>query len=187
MVLALLALVVVGCGSVPSAKPHSGSAGATPVQASRPREVRVDQLDPCTLANRDALAQLGVGDQQRRIDANAANPGQVACAWSNPLGDPQTIALTIATVSNRPISYYLRSVGARPTRIAGFAAADTVGTFNDPEHECIVAIDVAEGQSLLVMVSNDLGDLPGVSHAMLCEKAHVAAEDVMRRLLARTG
>lgn len=46
----------------------------------------------------------------------------------------------------------------------------------------MLVIDVAEGQSLLVTVRNYTGWVPGINHDMMCAKAHMAAEDVLRRL-----
>lgn len=116
-----------------------------------------------------------------------ANPQAATCAWSNALGSPANVILGFTLVPNQPATDYRKSVDARLIEIAGFGAVETVGTYSEPEKECLIAVDVAEGQSLLTTVRSEFGDLPGVSHGMLCEKAHVAAEDVMRRLLARTG
>lgn len=178
--------VASGCGTEPAVPPPAEAAPTTAAQP-RLREVRLDGIDPCTLGNKDLAARVGAGQRQRPVDVSFANPRATACEWASFPVRPSDIALSLTLVPDRSALEYAKAEGARVTNVVGFAAVDTAPSVEEADRECIVAIDVAEGQSLLVTVSNDLGDLPGVSHAMLCEKAHVAAEDVMRRLLARTG
>lgn len=68
--------------------------------------------------------------------------------------------------------------------MADFPAVQVAGSYFKPEHSCDVLIDVAPNQALLVSYYNTLGDEPGATHAVMCERAHRAAEGVMRQLLA---
>lgn len=189
LLVALAAAVLPACGTEAPKPPPipNDSAPATAALPPRPKQVLLDRLDPCTLGSRELLMRLGVGSEQRRVDVSIAGPKATACAWSNDLGSARNVTLGISVAPDRAARDYLTATGAELSSVAGFGAVDTASSADDAQWECIVVVDAAENQSLLVTVHNDSEDLPGVSHAMLCEKAHVAAEDVMRRLLARTG
>lgn len=188
--LVLIVLGVVGlsgCGINHQPPPAGPSvvAPSAPLLPPRPRDVRVDGIDPCTLAYPDMLAQLGVGSDVSRPKFGVAT-ASTACAWSNFPASPR-LTLDVSAIVDRPVTNYLRNPGTRITSVAGFPAVDSNYAAHEPDEGCIVRVDVAAGQGIWVTYTSDFGNLPGATHELMCQKAHTAAEAVMRTLLGRTG
>jgi|SRR5882757_7836186 len=79
--------------------------------------------------------------------------------------------------------YALGSVTAtRVVNIASFPAVQTATAYGNPAHECLVFVDVAQGQSLQVEYLNQRGDHPGISHEIACQLATTAATEMITTL-----
>lgn len=146
----------------------------------------MDGIDPCTLGNANLLAEVGVGTEQRRRKPSMVQTTASSCEWSDPSARP-ILTLEVWTVPDKPVTDYLAEEGATVTSVAGFPALDTKSLGFDPDEACLVRVDIAPGQGIWVDFTSEYGKLPGASHELMCRKAHVAAEGVMRALLARTG
>jgi len=76
--------------------------------------------------------------------------------------------------------------GAQVTSVAGFGAVEIPDERFGAQFTCDVRVDVAPDQGLWVAYAVELGDEPGATHELMCQRAHAAAETIMRDLLART-
>ncbi|GAA5144893.1 hypothetical protein GCM10023321_01960 [Pseudonocardia eucalypti] len=146
----------------------------------------MDGIDPCTLVTSGLLAELGVGTEQRRRKPNTVQTSASSCEWSDTSARP-ILTLEVWVVPDRPVTDYIAEEGAEVTTVAGFPALDSESGGFDPDEACMVRVDVAAGQGIWAGLTSEYGKLPGASHELMCRKAHVAAEGVMRALLARTG
>jgi len=64
-------------------------------------------------------------------------------------------------------------------RIDTFPAVQTATDFGDPQHECLLFVDLAQGQSLQVQYLNQSGVYPGINHAVDCQLAATAATEMV--------
>lgn len=152
----------------------------------RPAEVRIDRFSPCLVASDwELLRDVNVGHRVQRVDRAVTHSRAVACIWWDSPGPPDLLTMAITVAPDRSASDFL-GADSQVTTVAGFGAVDTVGLHADPRKECVLALDVAEGQSVLVTVRNDTGWVPGINHEMMCAKARLAAERVLRRHLLGT-
>lgn len=181
VIVALLAIGLTGCATPAPPPPRAPSSTAP----SRPHEVHVDGIDPCSLAGPDVTAELGVTSYTTRPKLQIETQSSI-CQWSNRPATPR-LELEVWVVTDKSITDYSSEPGAQPSSVAGFPAIDSEFGVHEPDEACMVRIDVASGQGIWVSFTSDFGKLPGASHELMCRKAHVAAEGVMRALLARTG
>ncbi|HEV8561308.1 MAG TPA: DUF3558 domain-containing protein [Actinophytocola sp.] len=145
----------------PSSAPTTGqsSGSAAPTIPPRPRELKLDDVDPCALFTKPQLAQLKV-DRTRQRTSNAEQyRGMRECVLmvekQSPVYDYGALAVT-----NEGIAPWLsgnRNVEAKLTSVAGFAAATYWfrGAQGTNAADCAVSVDVAEGQQLVIDTNND--------------------------------
>lgn len=175
-------LLLGGCTSTPAPV-----VPAQPTLPARPREVPVLGVDPCTLMPASVLADLRMDAPARVVPLPPqAPPTARSCSWERSLAQRPTAALSIGVVPQNTADY-LAQPGAEQTEVAGFAAVQEPSYEMGEDHSCVIRVDVAPGQALMVSFYNDLGDEPGATHQLMCERAHRAAEGIMRHLLATTG
>jgi hypothetical protein len=175
----LLTGLVAGCTSVSSGDPRpAGSATAssddttTSAPPARPREIRLDDVDPCTL-----LPQSDYADFE--LDNKPGKPGKDKqgadnCLWK---GDTGYMGATLVTYEG---------VEAYEGRYGQFELADPIDDFpaytivlpND-DNACFVVVDVADGQYAKIQVGLDFAptDRP------TCEYAHDFATSIMSTLV----
>jgi Protein of unknown function (DUF3558) len=149
--------------------PTSGSAVAIP---ARPRELKLDGIDPCTLFTDAQLAQLSLERKRPRI----TDKGMKDCAM-DALKAPFDHYSAVAT-TNEGIGAWLtgkRNVDAKLSSVAGFAAATYWfrGAHDHNTPDCTISVDVAEGQSLTVSADND--GKQTYTLEQLCQRAEQAA------------
>ena len=182
--LGLLA-VLTGCGAQdqPVRSTPSSAASGDPLPP-RPREIRMDGLDPCSLATPEALRQAGVGGSPRAVQA--PTPGTRICSWARYADQRPSGQLGVFVVTDQDTRNVLSTPGAEVTSVDGFGAVDVSDDAYGRQFNCGVRVDVAPNQGLWVTYLNTLGDEPGATHELMCQRAHTAAETIMRDLLART-
>jgi Protein of unknown function (DUF3558) len=184
-------MLVGGCTAVPGqpapANPTGGaSAGANGIQLPpRPREVRLDGVDPCELLTEEQRAELGLdGRQSFSVAPSQLYNGEVpACVISG--SEPREVVAGVSAVTSVGIERYTTSRGLaaelRPVQVRGFPALVVVPTrLND---SCTVVVDVAPGQ-LIDAQFGDGGGRPPVPQPQLCQGAEALASAVMATLLA---
>jgi hypothetical protein len=141
-------------------------------------------LDPCVLMPRSVLTELRLEPSGRPVKPpSEAPPGTRLCGWGRSILDRPSASVGIGVLPQNAADYLTLS-GASQTSTAGFAAVQVPNDFAAAKQSCSVRVDVAPGQALLVAYYNTLGDEPGATHELMCERARRAADGVMRQLLA---
>lgn len=175
---------VTGCSTsgAPNAPGPSLGASSDPLPA-RPRVIRMDGLDPCGLLTQEVLQQTGVKDAH---EVAAPLPGVRICSAGRDVLQHPSASVGVYTATNQDVRNVLSVGGSEVTTVAGFGAVEIPdGRFGN-QFTCDVRVDVAPNQGLWVSYDNPLGDEPGATHELMCQRAHTAAETIMRDLLART-
>jgi hypothetical protein len=186
--IAVALVMVAGCGSTaqPAASPTSAAAPARSLPP-RPRDVRLNGVDPCTLITPALRGELyDLNDHFSHAKAIDPLPSS-DCTITN-VPEDQTFALTLRLVTVQGVDAYLTAPKIQVTSVDGFGALDQPG-LNDPSgnKSCLVIVDVAQGQSLWVGFDSEEDTPPPGGYQAMCGKAHTAADSVMQQLLARTS
>jgi Protein of unknown function (DUF3558) len=175
--LALLAVLLAGCTPVPA-----GPAGlALP---PRPREVRVDGVDPCSLLTVAQRKDLGLdGRPVLAANKSALYNGAVVPLCSIVGNEPRAIIIGVSVVTSAGLDLWTAgklAADVRPVQVERFPAVIAVPTrFND---FCNVIVDVAPGQ-LVDIQAGDGGRKPPIPQVELCGAAQQAAGEAIGTLL----
>ena len=179
------ALMILTACAAPAPAPPESPAGGGVVLPDRPRDVPLDGVDPCALLTAAQRAELGLDGTPRPY---LGSP--------NELMGP-TDACSVSGFGSRAISFAIRLSVSRgiegftdarvdppvvPIEVAGFPAVLSP----PPDYmadNCVVAVDVAPGQTLAVLL-RDGGRLPPIPVAELCADVPRYAAEVMATLLA---
>jgi hypothetical protein len=179
--IALAAVALAGCGAPTTQPAPSPSVPASPTESTaplppRPSELRLDGVDPCALLTRAQRTKIAVRAGVSGGDTDEL--GSPGCVWLNAAEHPDNSWVAKA-VTKHGAEYALGSVTeAKVVSVAGFSAVETTSNFADPQHECLLYVDVAAGQSLQVEYLNQRGDHPGIA----CQLATSAASDMISTL-----
>lgn len=168
-----VALSLVAC-SAPVAGP--------PARAPRPREVRLDGVDPCSLLTPAQRLELGL-DQPPQSLPGGANGDRSLCSWRGE--EPRAVdtsAMTLTTAGIEQFDSSSRQTVIRRVVVRDFPARQIV-LQGHPEF-CIVAIDVAQGKALEIQFADD-GRPPPIPQSRLCSDALHVAELALGNLLAQ--
>ena len=180
VLLLVTAVLAAGCTTAVPGTPSA--AGPAPLPP-RPREVRLDGVDPCSLLSREQRVLLGLESEPR-----ASNPHVELFRGDVPTCTmigfrPDAIGLAIGAVTSIGIErWHEKDLAAEisPLTVAGFPALVARPLrFTD---YCSVEVDTAPGQMLDVQFS-DGGRQPPIPQADLCTRAGRAAEELMKSLL----
>lgn len=115
-------------------------------EARRPRELKVDGVDPCKLLTAEQMARLGV-TRSSRNDSDIVKTGDVpTCEFR---GDLST-NYGVAVIAGKGVDYWTGkgNTDVSEVRVAGFAAKQI--SLSGVEADCAIAVDVADGQQLYV-------------------------------------
>lgn len=178
-----LIAIAVCAGCSEQANPPPSPAPLTgPALAPRPREIRVDDVNPCEILSAPQLTTLGVS--RPRFTPATATRGNT-CQWSHSPDEPlDAYAVEIDTKSGIESSFD-NPRGVRATLIAGFPTIETQGFHSPSNTSCGLVIDIARGQT--VNVSYDYnGKQAPMNRDQACLKARGAAELAMQTLLQRS-
>lgn len=185
LVVVVLALcAAAGCtvsGSpVPTPDPTSSAAPST-----RPREIRLDGIDPCTLLSEEQKKQLGL-NRPSILNVNFQRAYNGVTKLCTARGEqPRSITVGVDLVVTAGIELFTpESVQATlsPLKIRGFPALKLVP--RDFPEFCTVIVDVAAGQLVDIQFA-DGGAQKRVPQPDLCAGAEQAADLVMASLVAR--
>jgi len=182
VVLLVACLMAAGCTAAVEGTPSAPTGLLLP---PRPREVRLDGVDPCSLLTAEQRASLDLDGAPRFTNSYAELfRGDVpTCTITGYTVRP--IALAIGTVTTAGIERWQTgdlAAQVTPTSIADFPAVVAVPTrFTN---YCSVEVDVAQAQLLDVQLS-DAGGSPPVPQGELCTRAEHAATELISSLLTR--
>ena len=174
------AVLAAGCTTAVEGTPSAAPPAPLPV---RPREVRLDGVDPCSLLTPSDRASLGLdtGGIPNSTYIELFRGTVPTCSMSG--FRPDAVTLSIGTVTTVGIERWRESDVAatlQQTAISGFPAIVAVpDRFTD---YCSVEIDVAHGQ-LLDVQFGDGGSSPPISQDELCLRASRSAEAAVASLL----
>lgn len=186
--LALPALTLLGCSAQPNPTADHGSSNPSPEvttttttvsQLPRPREVRLDGLDPCKVLDEEQRAALSLDHTPNAYVDNAFGESKVCSFRSGISGNVMRLALvTVEGVGvwlseNAQVEPQFTTIGGFPAMVIRTPGLDDV---------CNVEVDVAEGQFLDVMF-RDGGNEKKATQDTLCAGAERAAEAALSGLL----
>jgi hypothetical protein len=182
LLLLVTAVLAAGCTTAVPGTPSA--AGPAPLPP-RPREVRLDGVDPCSLLTATERAEAGLDGVPRYTNPPTPLFGGTVptCTITGLQGRP--VALGIGIVTTAGIERWQRNdldAVVRDTSIAGFPSV--VAIPKRATEYCSVEVDVAAGQLLDVQFSDGGGD-PPIPQGELCSSAQRAATVMMQTLLAR--
>lgn len=184
---ALAALTLsAGCTTTSAGDPRpqnttaSGTGSGDPTNSvglpARPREIPLDDVDPCTLIPQtdesdyyiDEPGELGEDDH-----------GNVECTWIGTTVGFFGLTLEVSEGIETRLDGSYTVVGEITDPILDFSTVtyqlDTI------ENSCFVSVDVADGQQLIVHIGIDNSDLEDVPP--VCEYAHQFAASAMETLV----
>ena len=151
--------------------------GGRTAPPSRPREIRLDTVDPCVLVPQADYPDYFMEDEPGEPDTD--DEGAAECVWAGTFIG--TFAITLRTYEG--IGPWLdgsrSGIAERVDPIQGFPAI-TIQLKGDANF-CMVGVDVAEGQTMLVQLDLNEGR-PG-NLPPICEYAHQFATSVMSTLV----
>lgn len=175
-----LAGLMSGCTTTSVGHPNPVSLDTTGIAETveeRPREIKIDDVDPCSLIQRSDYAdfyidEAGVEHQDKTFDA-------AECAWDG----TDVGYFAVLLVTNSGVEMWLDGSTAAQGRAADPIVGFPVVTVLRPEDEnsCFVAVDVADGQQLLAQVGIDKSKVS--SMPPVCEFAHQFASSAMSTLV----
>lgn len=178
-------MVLAGCAEPPPEPSRPPAAvdtpptePAAPALPPRPADVPIDTLDPCDALTTRQLRELDVTDPVFTDDTDGRG---ARCRWDR--ADEPVEAYVIARVTTVGAESSLTNPrGAGIISIAGYPAVETQGETAPRNSNCIVIVDVAPGQALLVQYDFTGVSLP-MTRPLACEKARAAAELAMETVL----
>ncbi|HEY1972118.1 MAG TPA: DUF3558 domain-containing protein [Pseudonocardia sp.] len=183
----LLVLSLGGCGSRSAPpRPEGPIEPARPTASPlppRPATLRLDSVDPCALLTPAQVARLSLLD-----GIPSARPDGRDCVWGRNPPHPDN-AWRAQVILTHGADYYRGSVtGAQLREISGYTAVATNSTLAlNRDHQCLLYVDVAPGQSLEVSYHNLDGDYPGINHEVACQLAGQVAGLMLANLKARAA
>jgi hypothetical protein len=172
--------LLAGCTAAP-AVPAAPTGIALP---PRPRDVRVDGVDPCSLLTPAQRKELGLdGRPVSGADKSELYNGAVVPLCSIVGNEPRAIIIGVSVVTSAGMDLWTSgklSATVRSMQVEGFPAVEAVPTrFSD---FCSVIVDVAPGE-LLDVQAGDGGRKPALPQDELCTAAQQAAGVAMGTLL----
>jgi len=180
--LVVAALLTAGCTTAVEGPPPAPTGVVLP---PRPREVRLEGVDPCSLLTAEQRAALGITSEPRPSRPYVALfRGEVpTCTMRG--GSPENVLVENGAVTTAGIERWREgdiAADIRPATISGFPAVIAAPRqFTD---YCNVEVDIATGQLLDVQYGAGTADAP-VPQTELCSRAQQAAEQMMVTLLMR--
>ena len=178
--LLVTAVLAAGCTTVVAGTPSAPPGILLP---PRPKEVRLDGVDPCSLLTAEQRASLGLTstpyESKSRVELVDGDVPTCTVRGSGPF----SIILGIGTVTTAGIERWQDPVlqaEIRPIRVADFPAVVAVPT--NSQSYCGVEVDVAPGQLIDVQVL-DGGYSTPIPQSTLCDRAEQSAGAIMQTLL----
>ena len=186
LVLLSVFVVVVGCTTTSAGEPRpqetstgtsdtTGSPGSGDLP-SRPREIRLDDVDPCKLVPEADRSEYYIDEPG---EAGADDEDNAECTWVGTEVGYFGYTLDVSEGIETRLDGSYTVVGDIADPIRGFGVVTYA--LPDDEGACFAAVDVADGQQLIATVGINKSDLDNVPP--LCEYAHQFASSAMETLV----
>ena len=182
--------LTIGCsnavGGTPAPAGVSSSTPDGPVESARPREVRLDGVDPCSLLTQEQRQVLGI-DRPPSPSEGESFEGAVGCDFGNT--DEESGYLIIPVTTQGLAEYVATAEGqipVTPLEIAGFPAVE----IRKPPDAggnlfCLIGVDVADGQFLLGSFGQVFPSGPPLPMDTVCAEAVEHTTAAMTTLLSQ--
>lgn len=190
LVAGLLCLgALIGCGTTTggTARPDNGSAGpSSAAESFRPREIRLDNVDACSLLTSEQRQAFGVDRPPTPVKGRVFE-GSTGCDFRN--SDERSGYLVTPVTSMSLAEYVATGEGTIPTtdmQIVGFPAVllrpppDAAGNVF-----CLIGVDVADGQFLAGNYGQIAPSGPPLPQDVLCSKVVEFTTAAMTTLLSQ--
>ncbi|WP_374112006.1 DUF3558 domain-containing protein [Pseudonocardia sp. TRM90224] len=183
----MLAVTVSVLASTGCTLSHPDAPTTTPPPAlpSRPRDVPVDNFDPCSALDQQSRSLLGIGMPSMNPSRADDTPGSRRCSW-RANSSTAYISYSVETSARAGAGPALQTPGASSTVVAGFPAVRTRNPYAPRGSQCIFVIDVADTQALVVTYFINNGGSDSTDE-QACQKARTAAEFAMQTLIRQAG
>ncbi|GGM52002.1 hypothetical protein GCM10012275_23670 [Longimycelium tulufanense] len=188
---AVAALGAAGCsGGSSGAQPAPGTSGSEATSASpdrkpsdRPREVKLDGKDPCSLLTDDQKKRFAL-DRPPQQSKDSTFRGASACTIRSEVEDISASVTTITAMGIENFGPGQVNGDVREVQVQGFPAYEihTPGTPTGYDF-CTVNVDVADGQVLRAHYSESGAKQP-LGKEEICKRAAQLADAAMTTLLA---
>lgn len=190
MVTLLSAVALTGCTETEPGQavpPAGGGQAASGPQAPsaaippRPREIKLDGVDPCKLYSQAQLDQIKVKRQRNKTQDGDAFKGSPQCLMDGVDG-PASFDYEVWAITSEGFEPWLsgkRNVQARLVSVDGFPAADYHIRGSGGAFDCATAVGVANGQQLMVVFRPTRN---AFSQDQMCQKSEEAATLAMQTL-----
>lgn len=177
---ALAAMLCAACSSTVGGTPAAAS--GIPNLPPRPREFRIDGLDPCRALTRDQLGLLGVKFYAADTPSGKRGPG---CDWIHSPTEPVE-SYTVNVNTQGGVELAFGTPDLKVTTVAGFGAVTVPALYSSGKSNCLIGVDVASSQAVQVSYFYNGSTVP-MTHELACRKARNAAELAMQTILAKVG
>jgi hypothetical protein len=179
----LAACTSIGGAPLPAAGNTPSSPGTAASLPPRPKDLKIDGIDPCILLTKPQQQQLGLDRDPRPDNANDTKEidrfGNRGCSFDKTASEPR-YGYLIVPVPQEGADAWLtqkRNATAKPVDAEGYGALELHLPLPPGRTEqgpfCEVVVDVAQGQSLTVQFSQITRG--AFSHDQLCERARQGA------------
>lgn len=145
------------------------SAGNMP---ARPADLKVDSVDPCKLLTTDQMKQINTSVTTSKPQDLVDGAQSPTCFYKG----TESFTYTVGTVTHKGVSYWTEGAGnvdTKQIKVADYGAVE-IQLKGGEGFDCSVAIDVADGQQL--MVSYIPTSAKEKDQSVLCGKAEKAAD-----------
>jgi Protein of unknown function (DUF3558) len=183
-VVLLIGALAVACASPVPTPPAPSPTAAAPTSAppARPREIRLDGVDPCALLTPAQRQSLGLATSSQPYTAGRPTPGN-ACSITG--FEPRAINVDLTVSTTVGISA-ITAPGAVSDAVTPIVVAEFPAVIAQPRNPdlCFVDVDIATGQLLDVLFRDGGGAVP-IAQDELCRGAVDVAGRAMTTLLGR--
>jgi len=155
----------------------STSASAKVSLPPRPKEIKIDSVDPCALLTKPQSSELKVDKAKAGTSKSDAYPGAKECVFSVFRQEPYYDYAILLVTSEGVDSWFTkkRNAEVKEAAVEGFGAAvfHFPGTSDKNAFECTTAVDVADGQQL--QVDMHLTSRGAFTQDQICQMSEEAA------------
>lgn len=166
--------------------PSSDGHATDPASAlpPRPRDLQLAGHEPCSLLAGSAVARLGVGPGSPHGVTSAGSARQ--CQWSTMAGHPSEAIVARLLPEQSAASMVGLPDADGTVTVDGYPAVRTTTPGGDPQRDCVLYVDVADHQTLVVEYLRGLDGL-ATDRTSACRGAQAAAASMVQSLADNQG